>query len=160
MVKDIIEKSNEWLALKEKSEALSAELKEVNAKWDELEKELIETMADEGVPSLKIDGIGGLSISSEHYFNVPSSAQDTFFQYLRDHGAESLIRDYVPPRSLTTWIRNHVQELTQTLAEEGEDEFNAENRAIEEMQKLGASYFKRKKLSFRKARSGKAVKKG
>lgn len=143
----LVEKAKEYFALKTEHDDLSAKLKTVAEKWDAVEVELMQLLIEEGVNSIKLDGLGAFTLATRNFFNVTKENEESFYQYLKDTGNGGLLREYVNPRTLSTFLNSHFERIKETY---GED-FEAKDKALDFLKQKGASVFEKKTISFRKA---------
>lgn len=88
-----IEKLREFARLRGVKSDLEAQVKAVNADLDALTMELTREMMDDGMTSVKVDGVGAFSVVEELYPSIKNN--DEFFKYLRETGQESVIKESV-----------------------------------------------------------------
>jgi hypothetical protein len=119
----------------------------------ERERDLLEAMVEEGVKSVSIDGVGLLSLKTTNYLSVNSANKEEFYKYLQESGNGSLLKLDVNPRTLSAFLKNHLEELIRTeCAASGKDEIDARNECLEFLNKKGASYFTKHGISLRKGK--------
>lgn len=147
---DVNELAKKFAELKYSVDAKKKELAEINEQWDEVERELMDAMVEEGTNSIGVDGIGLFSLRTKNYMSVNSANHFAFFQYLREHGHGSLIRDYVPPATLTSFLKEHQAELEGKYVAEGMDQIDARNKAIDYLKTKGAACFSEKQIALTK----------
>lgn len=136
--------------LQDKHEAKNEELKAIGKDWTACETELLEAMVDEGVNSIKIDGVGLLSMRTKNYLNVNAANKPSFYEYLQASGNGGLLKLDVNPRTLTAFLGDHLQELIKAKVQaEGKDEIEARNEALEFLKSKGAAYFSERGISLR-----------
>lgn len=151
----ITELVKNFKALKEKSEDASKQLKEINSEWDVCESELLDAMVNEGMSSVKVEGIGQASFSTKNYLSVTADNKPQFFQYLKESDNDGILKLDVNPRTLGAFLDSHLEQLiednTQTNTEEC-DPITARNTAIDFLKSKGVSAFMKRTLSFRGAK--------
>ena len=131
---------------KEKEDAL----KLLGNEWEECERELLDAMVEEGVNSIDIDGVGKLSMRTENYLSVNTANTPFFYSYLKESGNGALLKEYVNPRTLTSFLKEHLELKTAEIAaQKAIDEFDARKEALDFLQGKGAAYFSKKSVSLR-----------
>jgi len=136
--------------LKAKADEIKGELKGVNEEWDEVEKDLIQAMIDEGTNSIGIEGIGLFSLRTKNYLSVNKANELKFYAYLRQAGHGSLIRDYVNPATLSAFLKEHQAEIEGKLVAQGLDQIDARDKAIDFLKEQGAAVFSDKTIALTK----------
>lgn len=112
MNKEIVELGRKFKECKLKADQLKADLDAANAEWSEVENDLIEAMKDEGVGSIKIDGVGLLMMRRKSYLSVNAANKPTFFEYLQASGNGDLLKLDVHNATLTAFLKKHQEELS------------------------------------------------
>ncbi len=131
---------------KEKEDALKA----LGNEWEECEKQLLDAMVEEGVNSINIEGVGLLSMRTENYLSVNAANTGFFYTYLKESGNGGLLKEYVNPRTLTTFLKEHLElKINEIKDAKGIDEFDARKEALDFLQTKGAAYFSKKSVSLR-----------
>lgn len=125
------------------------ELKELGNRWAECEIELINLMTEEGVGSLDLDDIGKFSIRTTNYLSVNAQNKEKFYEYLKESGNGSLLKLDVNPRTLTAFLKEHLE----TVAKSYGEDFEAKNKALAFLNEKGASYFQKREVQFRKGKA-------
>ena len=97
------------LALKNRKDEIKDELKDINAEIGEIEKEVAMRMLNEGHDKISFPGIATMSPSVAHYPRIVD--EHKFFNYLRENGQESLIKETVNSRTLSAWFKDEVFEI-------------------------------------------------
>lgn len=129
-----------------------AELKKANDdEWSKVEAEMIEIMINDGVPSIRLDDLGLFSIVRRNYLSVNAANKPMFFEYLQGSGNGGLLKLDVHSRTLESFLKGHVKELTKTLVANGEDEVEAREKTVEFLKQKGAAHFSDTKIQMRKA---------
>lgn len=137
--------------LKEKSESIENELKQVNAEWSEVELLLLEALVNEGVKTIKLDGLGTYTLKVTNYLSVNAANKPSFLEYLKRTGNGGLIKEDVNSKTLTAFLRGHLDDVAKRFVEkENDDEVTARNKALEFLNKQGANYFTKREIAFRK----------
>lgn len=124
-------------------------LKQLSTEWDALETELLDAMVEEGVSSVKIEGIGLFSMSTSNYLSVNAANTGTFYAYLKESGNGGLLKEYVNPKTLTAFLKEHLESLKSEFEAKGLDQVEARNTALEYLKEKGAAYFTKRGVSFR-----------
>lgn len=146
----ITELGQEFVALKKQYEEKEKELKEIGAKWEQVEKDLLEEMALVGVDSFSLEGLGKLYFRNQNYYTVAGDHKQAFFEYLKECGNEHLLKLDVHPNTLKSFLNEHEQLLIADNVAKGMDEMEAKSEALEFLKSKGASFFTKRGLSFRK----------
>lgn len=136
--------------LQTKSEAQAKVLKDINADWAACEAELLEALVDEGVNSIKLLGLGTISMKTRNFLSVNAGNKPMIFDYLRESGNEALLKLDVNPKTLTSFLSLHLAELVAAKVKEGADELDAQKECLEFLNKKGASYFTERGISFKR----------
>lgn len=80
---------------------LKDQLKGVNAEYDFLRlKAVPDAFERDNIENLKVAGIGRVSLTGDMYVSIVKSKTEEFFQWLRDKGSGSLIKETVAPSTL------------------------------------------------------------
>ena len=146
----ILERAKRFFELKGQNEVAKDILKELSEKWDEAEKLLIEAMVEEGVNSVDLDGIGKFSMVTKNYLSVNAANKPGFLDYLKSSGNGAIIKEDVNPRTLTAFLKDHLEAVIGTYEQTGLDKVDARNAALEFLKEKGAAYFSDRGISFRK----------
>lgn len=154
MTDQILSLARGFHVLKLEAARLSEALKDVNSQWATCEAELLQAMADEGLASMKIDGIGTLSTRTENYLSVTGEQKHGFYDYLKHSGNGGLLKEEVNPATLKAFLKQHVEELTRQGVEAGKEEFDARTEAVTFLQAHGASVFTKRGITLRGASRG------
>lgn len=125
-------------------------LKEISESWDETEGLLMEAMIEEGAKSIRIDGIGLVILASTSFLSVNAASKETFLPYLKESGNGDLIKEDVNSRTLTAFLKGHLEEVTQRFLDEGMDVVDAKKAALDFLSKRGASYFTKREVRINK----------
>lgn len=140
--------ARKYKELKDLNEAKKEELSKINADWTEVENQLLEAFVEEGVNSIKIEGMGNFVMRTKNYLSVNAANKPTFFDYLRESGNEGLLKLDVNPRTLTSFLGTHLEDL---ISKSDADPVEARKAALEFLNQKGASYFSEKGISVLKA---------
>lgn len=146
MTNQIVELAREFHALKTKHEELTKQLKDLDEVWNSIEAELMEAMVEEGVSTIKVEGAGKFTLASEHYFSATAEKKPEFFKYLKENGHGALIKEDVNARTLGAFAKNLLTETSLQLVRTGLPATEAEKTAIEKLQGLGLSYFRKRTI--------------
>lgn len=95
---------NYWSAKK----ALEDDAKANNAKFSQLSKYLAERMESAQMTSFKVADLGTVYIAHDNKPYVTD--RDLFFKYLRENGAEAMIKETVHPRTLLGWVNEQLED--------------------------------------------------
>lgn len=145
----IVGLAEKFRAFKDKHATMSKELVELNAGWNECETQLLDAMVDEGVKTIKIDGVGMLMMVTTHKGNVVAANKPVFFDYLKESGHDSILKLDVNSMTLSAFLKSHIEELAKKYEAEGNDEVDARNKAVDFLKEKGASLFSEKTIRFR-----------
>lgn len=146
----IKELAQRFVELKAASEELGDKLKEVNAAWTEVETQLLEAMVEEGVNSVKLAGLGHFIMSTKNYLSVNAANKPGFYAYLKESGNGALLKEEVNPRTLTAFLKGHLEEVAKRIADDYNlDNVEARNKALEFLNQKGASYFSERGITLR-----------
>lgn len=148
----LVELGKKFFELKTKYEEQDKALKELGAQWEVVETELLETMSEEGVNSINIDGLGLFSMSTRNMLSVNAANKEQFWKYLQDSGNGHLLKLDVNPRTLTAFLGEHLTALIEAKKSEGKMEFEAREEMLKFLNEKGASYFVKRGISFRKGK--------
>lgn len=100
------DKISNYEAARSMVETAEAQLKELKAKRDALEGEVISTLLDiqeqTGAANMKIEYEGrSYSVSQKSYYTIPKQNRDAAFEQMRNLGMGDLIQERVDDRTLT-----------------------------------------------------------
>jgi len=143
--------ARQYRELRAKKEFQADVLKAISADLSTSESELLEAMVEEGVNSLRIDGVGLLSMKVTNYLSVNVANKPAFFEYLQESGNGGLLKLDVNPKTLTAFLSEHLKALTKDYVDSGMDEIDARNKALDGLKSKGASYFSERGISLRQA---------
>lgn len=104
-VKDIDVLAKELAEARIIKDAISDQLKEANAKYEEIEKRFVEAMISEGKDSWKVEDIGSLSIKVSTYWNIQDQPKLVDYLLANDR---SMVK--IHPQSIRGWA-NELSEL-------------------------------------------------
>lgn len=149
MTPQITKLATKFKELRAQSEEQTKALKELNLEWEAVEKELLEAMAEEGVRSVDIEGLGKFYMTTKNYLSVNIANKPSFYDYLQESGNGNLLKLDVNPRTLTAFLKGHLEELISQKVQGGLDQIEARNQALEFLNKKGASYFVDRGVSFK-----------
>ncbi len=131
-------------------EAQKETLEKLGKEWEETENALIAAMIEEGVNSVRLDGLGLFSLRTTNFLSVNAANKPGFFDYLKEVGHDSILKLDVNPRTLTAFLNEHLKELQSKLCnEKGIDDISARNEALEILNKRGASYFTKRDIALK-----------
>ena len=93
-------------ALREQADDLAEQLKEINARKDAAEADVISAIMDAqeqtGVEGLRVGYEGrNYSVTTKSYYTIPKAKKDEAFEAMRDLGMGDLIQEKVDDRTLT-----------------------------------------------------------
>lgn len=146
----ITELAKIYAEIRSRHEAASDVLKAIEKEWTEAETALLDAMVEEGTRSIKIDELGTFSMATTNYLSVTAANKETFYPYLKESGNGSLLKEEVNPRTLTAFLKGHLEELIRLQEQRGYDGVDARNKALEFLNKKGASYFTKKEIRLKK----------
>ena len=143
--------AKEFRDAKNISDDLTAQLKKVDADWGEIETKLLDAMVEEGVRSVDIEGVGKLSMRVTNYLSVNAANKPRMFEYLKATGNGALIKEDVNPKTLTSFLGKHLEELIAVeMNEDKLDLVQARTKALGLLQAEGASYFTKRGIALGK----------
>jgi len=146
----LIELGKKFKKFKDDYKVAEDALKLLGGEWEECERELLDAMVEEGVNSIDIEGVGKLSMRTENYLSVNSANTNFFYSYLKESGNGALLKEYVNPRTLTSFLKEHLElKIAEIQSTKEIDEFDARNEALEFLKSKGAAYFSKKSVSLR-----------
>lgn len=90
--------------LRDKKEAMEAELKNISSTLDEVETSLVEAMVNAELDSLKRNG-HTYSLRVDTYASARPESKEELFTALRDNQAGDLIQEQVNPQSLRAFVK-------------------------------------------------------
>lgn len=150
MAQSVIDLARLYYLARSESEAQADKLKTYNKARDEAESALLDAMVEEGVPSVTIDGLGLFSMTTTNYLSVTAAHKPDFYSYLKESGNGGLLKEDVNTRTLTSFLKGHLVEVTNKfVAEKGVDDFEAKKLALEFLKAKGADYFSERGISLR-----------
>ncbi len=115
----IVDLGRKFAACKAEHDEAAKVLKDIAAKWTEVENELLQAMSEAGMKSITIEGVGRLTLRRSHYPSVNSSNKPGFFEYMKKSGHGALIKEDVNTQTLNAFLKRHVEELKLQLEEDG-----------------------------------------
>jgi len=118
--------------LKEKKKNLKEMLKEIESEIDELSFLLIEKMSFLELKSLSHEN---LRITPSINMYISSRNEEKLKTYLKQNGAEWLIKETIPASSLRKWVKDIMEEQEEPV-------FNVEQRIPEDLRELVNVYLK------------------
>jgi hypothetical protein len=150
MNQNLIDLAKRYSEVQAQSEELSAQLKTVNETWAQVENELLDALAEEGVSSIKLDGIGLVSMRVQNILSVNAANMDGYFAYLKEIGKDDLIKPYINPRTNSAFLKEHLDTLISLREEHGMDLMEAREDAVKFLNLKGASYFVKRGIALKK----------
>lgn len=151
IMNDIINLAKKYVAAKESVSMVNEALDLAKKHKKEMEEELLTAMIDSGIPSIRIDDIGLLSLKTENYLSVNKASEFEFYEYLKQTGNGGLLKEYCDARTLKVFLNPHLEELKSEYINSGLDELQARDQALDFLKSKGVSYFTDKSISLRKA---------
>lgn len=143
----ITELARKFKELKHEYGDLEERLKKVNDIWTQTEAALLEAMAEEGVRSVSIEGVGTVTLRTKNYLSVNAANKERFYSYLQEAGHGGLLKLDVNSRTLTAFLKQHHEELTQNLVQgEGLEFIEAREKALEFLNSKGANFFTKRDI--------------
>lgn len=92
--------------LRARKDEIEEQLKYINKEYDFLRLKLVPKMfEDEGIESLKVDGIGRVSLTGDMYVSIQSGRKDEAYEYFRDIGKGSLITEVINSSTLKATVK-------------------------------------------------------
>ena len=74
--------------------------------FDELRKvALPDAMEDAGLESVRITGVGTVSLRTDAYASIVSGQTAAAYQWLAENGHEDLVKEYVQPSTLKAFLK-------------------------------------------------------
>ena len=105
-------------------------------------------MVDEGVNSVKLEGVGTFSMRTKSFLNVTIANKEGFLKYLKESGNGGLIKEDVNSRTLTAFLSGHLElGFIRDRVNKGMDEVDARKDALEMLNKRGASYHSERQIA-------------
>lgn len=150
MNQNLVDLAKRYYELQTKHEALSAEIKALGETWTVCETELLDALADEGVSSIKLDGVGLVSMRTQNILSVNAANMDGYFEYLRSINKEDLIKPYINPRTNSAFLKEHLDSIIVQLENDGQDPIDAKEKALQFLNSKGASYFVKRGIALKK----------
>ncbi len=147
----IVELGKKFVELKKKSDALTKEVAAVNAEWTQVETELQEAMIEEGVKSIKLDGMGTFTLRTTPFLSVTAENKERYFEYLRKIGEDSILKLDVNPRTNGAFLKAHLESRIANLVAKNTDldEVTARKEILEELALVGVSYFTKRDIALK-----------
>lgn len=134
---------------RDRSKILSEQLSTQKETEKQCVNDLLELMVEEGVKSIKIDGVGLLSMKVTSYLSCTVANQEILYPYLRESGNGGLFKETINPKTLTAFLNEHLNELVRDRIGKGMDEVDARANALAFLSEKGASYFTDRGISLR-----------
>ena len=111
--------ANELSDLKLKKTAAEAEVKSLNKQIIAIAVgKLPELMSELEIPKFVIENVGTFYLQDKLEIQVLADDRSITYAWLREHGHQDLVVDYVWPRTLSAWAKeqlNEGQELPDTM---------------------------------------------
>jgi len=139
----------QYKAIKTRHDSLTEEIKKLNAEWSEVETQLLDAMMEDGVNSVKLVGLGHFIMTTKNFLSVNAANKPQFYAYLKKSGNGALLKEEVNPRTLTAFLKGHLEEITKIYANGGLDVVEARKQALEYLNVKGASYFSERGVTLR-----------
>lgn len=105
----IFELADRLATLRERKEALQAELKAVNAEYDKIEAEMAARMLEEEVPRFNRDG-RTFYLSTRVHASPREGQREALHEWLKSNGHGDLVKETVHAQSLAAWAREQIEE--------------------------------------------------
>ena len=151
MSQKISQLAKQYREIEAKHEEQSARLKELSAEWQAIENKLLEAFVEEGVNSVKLEGLGNFILNTKNYLSVTAGNKEQYFEYLKASGNDGLLKLDVNPKTNGAFLDTHLLTLMSEYAAEGLNQIEARMKALEFLKQKGVSYFSEKRISVRKA---------
>lgn len=111
MSNKLIDMAHDLRNLKDKKEKLEGELSDTNKAIRRLaEQEIPEYMEENEIEKISIDGVGTLYTTLKIYANVKKENKEAFYNWLREHGNEDMVQEYVFPATLNAFAKEQLNE--------------------------------------------------
>lgn len=98
-----------YMELKGKKKALDDDAKEVKEAMGQLEQSIIDRMIASEFDEFKAGGYK-YSLRESVKPSVPADKREAFFESLREHGMEGLIKESIDPRTLAGFVTEQMKE--------------------------------------------------
>lgn len=86
-----------------------SEAAELQKEWDELRKVTIPSlMEDMDIESVRIEGVGLISLATDAYCTVPAKNKQELQQWMRDNGQGDLIAETINASTLKAWYKEQM----------------------------------------------------
>ena len=106
----IKELATEQQARKARIDELRAEATEHQKIYDLIRNRVLpESMDDQGVEGIKLDGIGKVVLGSVLQVSVPADKKELFYKWLEDNGHGDVIQEYAQPSTITALIKEQIR---------------------------------------------------
>lgn len=103
--------ANEMVAVRERLDQKKHEQAEIQKLYDLLRKKLVpETMENMGIQTVKLTGIGRLSLRAEAYASFAKDKKQEAMQWLVDNGHGDLIKEEVNSSTLKAFLKECMRE--------------------------------------------------
>jgi hypothetical protein len=150
MENTVTELAKKFATLKAEHESQSEVLKKINAEWEDIEARLLDAMVEDGTKSLHIDGLGLFTMAVTNYLSVNAASKETFYPYLKESGNGGILKEDVNARTLTAFLKGHLEDKIREFESSGLDGVDARNKALEFLNSKGASYFTKREIRMTK----------
>jgi predicted nuclease with TOPRIM domain len=105
--------AREFRGLKDRKEALEAELKKLNEDIKKIEVERLPAMMDQNdVEKFTVEGVGTIFQQVKVYAHVKKEDEARFHEWLRETGNADLIKAYVFPQTLASFAKEQLEQGT------------------------------------------------
>jgi hypothetical protein len=98
-----------YAAIKTHKERLDMQLDIVTRLYHKLSYELIPDSLDEGQDLVGVDGII-FRVSTQTMASIPEHKREAGYRWLAENGFQSLIRETVNPKQLSTFVKSYIEE--------------------------------------------------
>ena len=108
---DLNELAIHMIDVREKLDEAKKVSSELQKEWDKLRKELIPEKMDEmGIDSVRLKGIGTISLRADAYASVKSGHAQDLQEWLRSHDHAELVVSTVNSSTLKAFLKEQVRE--------------------------------------------------
>lgn len=150
MNQKLIELGERFSALKKQHEALKTQLDDVRIEWELVEEQLLAAMTEDCINSFDVENLGKFTVAKKNYLSVNAANKPSFYGYLQESGNGDLLKLDVNPRTLTSFLKGHLEEVTKKfMSDHNLDQVDAEEKALEYLKDKGASYFSEASIRFK-----------
>lgn len=147
MILDLAKKFNDC---KQRAKAAKDVLDVINKEWEGVEEALMEAMVEEGVGSMRIEGVGLVILATSTRLSLTVANKELGYQYLRESGNGGLLKEEVNAKTLGAFLDSHLTALISERIEKGLDIVDARESAVKHLNEHGFSYFTQRQVRINK----------